>query len=157
MKIKWITLILNLMVPLITGGISGFLTRNAMKDYGQLNQPPLSPPSSVFPVVWTALFLLMGVSAYLVTVKRSSGLKNFDLPGIYWFQLAVNFIWPLIFFNLAAYSLAFIWLLLLIVLVIRMIMEFSRISPASGRLQLPYLITLVFAGYLNAGIWFLNR
>lgn len=156
MKIKWITLILNLAVPLIVGGISGFLTRNAMEDYSQLNQPPLSPPSAVFPIVWTALFLLMGVSAYIVTMKRSSGTKNFDLPKIYWFQLAVNFIWPLIFFNLSIHSLAFIWLLLLIVLVIRMITEFSGISSAAGRLQIPYLIWLVFAGYLNAGVWFLN-
>ena len=156
MKIKWITLILNLAVPLIVGGISGFLTRNAMEDYSQLNQPPLSPPSAVFPIVWTALFLLMGVSAYIVTMKRSSGTKNFDLPKIYWFQLAVNFIWPLIFFNLSIHSLAFIWLLILIVLLIRMITEFSGISSAAGRLQIPYLIWLVFAGYLNAGVWFLN-
>ena len=63
MKIRWKTLIFNLAVPLITGAVSGFLTRSAMQQYGQLNQPPLSPPSAVFPVVWTTLFLLMGSSA----------------------------------------------------------------------------------------------
>ena len=155
MKIRWKTLIFNLAVPLITGAVSGFLTRSAMQQYGQLNQPPLSPPSAVFPVVWTTLFLLMGISAYLVTMKRSDGLKSFDLPAVYWIQLIVNFIWPLIFFNLAIYGIALAWLILLIILVIYMIFQFHDITPAAGWLQVPYLLWLIFAGYLNAGIWLL--
>ena len=137
MKIRWKTLIFNLAVPLITGAVSGFLTRSAMQQYGQLNQPPLSPPSAVFPVVWTTLFLLMGISAYLVTMKRSDGLKSFDLPAVYWIQLIVNFIWPLIFFNLAIYGIALAWLILLIILVIYMIFQFHDITPAAGWLQVP--------------------
>ena len=156
MKIRWKTLIFNLAGPLITGAVSGFLTRSAMQQYGQLNQPPLSPPSAVFPVVWTTLFLLMGISAYLVTMKRSDGLKSFDLPAVYWIQLIVNFIWPLIFFNLAIYGIALAWLILLIILVIYMIFQFHDITPAAGWLQVPYLLWLIFAGYLNAGIWLLN-
>ncbi len=156
MKIRWKTLIFNLAVPLITGAVSGFLTRSAMQQYGQLNQPPLSLPSAVFPVVWTTLFLLMGISAYLVTMKRSDGLKSFDLPAVYWIQLIVNFIWPLIFFNLAIYGIALAWLILLIILVIYMIFQFHDITPAAGWLQVPYLLWLIFAGYLNAGIWLLN-
>ena len=156
MKIRWKTLIFNLAVPLITGAVSGFLTRSAMQQYGQLNQPPLSPPSAVFPVVWTTLFLLMGISAYLVTMKRSDGLKSFDLPAVYWIQLIVSFIWPLIFFNLAIYGIALAWLILLIILVIYMIFQFHDITPAAGWLQVPYLLWLIFAGYLNAGIWLLN-
>lgn len=156
MKIRWKTLIFNLAVPLITGAVSGFLTRSAMQQYGQLNQPPLSPPSAVFPVVWTTLFLLMGISAYLVTMKRSDGLKSFDLPAVYWIQLIVNFIWPLIFFNLAIYGIALAWLILLIILVIYMIFQFHDITPAAGWLQVPYLLWLIFASYLNAGIWLLN-
>ena len=156
MKIRWKTLIFNLAVPLITGAVSGFLTRSAMQQYGQLNQPPLSPPSAVFPVVWTTLFLLMGISAYLVTMKRSDGLKSFDLPAVYWIQLIVHFIWPLIFFNLAIYGIALAWLILLIILVIYMIFQFHDITPAAGWLQVPYLLWLIFAGYLNAGIWLLN-
>ncbi len=156
MKIRWKTLIFNLAVPLITGAVSGFLTRSAMQQYGQLNQPPLSPPSAVFPVVWTTLFLLMGISAYLVTMKRSDGLKSYDIPAVYWIQLIVNFIWPLIFFNLAIYGIALAWLILLIILVIYMIFQFHDITPAAGWLQVPYLLWLIFAGYLNAGIWLLN-
>ena len=156
MKIRWKTLIFNLAVPLITGAVSGFLTRSAMQQYGQLNRPPLSPPSAVFPVVWTTLFLLMGISAYLVTMKRSDRLKSFDLPAVYWIQLIVNFIWPLIFFNLSIYGIALAWLILLIILVIYMIFQFHDITPAAGWLQVPYLLWLIFAGYLNAGIWLLN-
>lgn len=156
MKIRWKTLIFNLAVPLITGAVSGFLTRSAMQQYGQLNQPPLSPPSAVFPVVWTTLFLLMGISAYLVTMKRSDRLKSFDLPAVYWIQLIVNFIWPLIFFNLSIYGIALARLILLIILVIYMIFQFHDITPAAGWLQVPYLLWLIFAGYLNAGIWLLN-
>ena len=156
MKIRWKTLIFNLAVPLITGAVSGFLTRSAMQQYGQLNQPPLSPPSAVFPVVWTTLFLLMGISAYLVTMKRSDGLKSYDIPAVYWIQLIVNFIWPLIFFNLAIYGIALAWLILLIILVSYMIFQFHDITPAAGWLQVPYLLWLIFAGYLNAGIWLLN-
>lgn len=156
MKIRWKTLIFNLAVPLITGAVSGFLTRSAMQQYGQLNQPPLSPPSAVFPVVWTTLFLLMGISAYLVTMKHSDRLKSFDLPAVYWIQLIVNFIWPLIFFNLSIYGIALAWLILLIILVIYMIFQFHDITPAAGWLQVPYLLWLIFAGYLNAGIWLLN-
>ncbi len=156
MKIRWKALIFNLAVPLITGAVSGFLTRSAMQQYGQLNQPPLSPPSAVFPVVWTTLFLLMGISAYLVTMKRSDGLKSYDIPAVYWIQLIVNFIWPLIFFNLAIYGIALAWLILLIILVIYMIFQFHDITPAAGWLQVPYLLWLIFAGYLNAGIWLLN-
>ena len=156
MKIRWKTLIFNLAVPLITGAVSGFLTRSAMQQYGQLNQPPLSPPSAVFPVVWTTLFLLMGISAYLVTMKLSDRLKSFDLPAVYWIQLIVNFIWPLIFFNLSIYGIALAWLILLIILVIYMIFQFHDITPAAGWLQVPYLLWLIFAGYLNAGIWLLN-
>ena len=156
MKIRWKTLIFNLAVPLITGAVSGFLTRSAMQQYGQLNQPPLSPPSAVFPVVWTTLFLLMGISAYLVTMKRSDGLKSYDIPAVYWIQLIVNFIWPLIFFNLAIYGIALAWLILLIILVIYMIFQFHDITPAAGWLQVPYLLWLIFAGYHNAGIWLLT-
>ena len=156
MKIRWKTLIFNLAVPLITGAVSGFLTRSALQQYGQLNQPPLSPPSAVFPVVWTTLFLLMGISAYLVTMKRSDRLKSFDLPAVYWIQLIVNFIWPLIFFNLSIYGIALAWLILLIILVIYMIFQFHDIKPAAGWLQVPYLLWLILAGYLNAGIWLLN-
>ncbi len=99
MKIRWKTLIFNLAVPLITGAVSGFLTRSAMQQYGQLNQPPLSPPFRGLSCRMDHAFSAHGISAYLVTMKRSDGLKSYDIPAVYWIQLIVNFIWPLIFFN----------------------------------------------------------
>lgn len=89
-------------------------------------------------------------------MKHSDRLKSFDLPAVYWIQLIVNFIWPLIFFNLSIYGIALAWLILLIILVIYMIFQFHDITPAAGWLQVPYLLWLIFAGYLNAGIWLLN-
>ena len=154
MKIKWKTLISNLIIPLVVGALSGFLTKNAMDSYQQLRQPPLAPPSILFPIVWTTLFVLMGISAYLVSVSTDGG--RYTLPKLYWVQLVVNFIWPFIFFNFGMYLVAFFWLILLIALVSAMIVKFYRISHTAAYLQLPYLLWLIFAGYLNLGILLLN-
>ena len=154
MKIKWKTLIGNLIIPLVVGALSGFLTRNAMDSYQQLRQPPLAPPSILFPIIWTTLFVLMGISAYLVSVSTDGG--RYTLPKLYWVQLVVNFIWPFIFFNFGMYLVAFFWLILLIALVAAMIVKFYRISHTAAYLQLPYLLWLIFAGYLNLGILLLN-
>lgn len=154
MKIQWKTLIGNLIIPLAVGAIAGFFTRNAMDSYQELQQPPLAPPSVLFPIVWTTLFILMGISAYLVSVVGDGG--RYTLPKLYWVQLVVNFLWPFIFFNLGMYLVAFLWLILLIALVIAMIAKFYQISHAAAYLQIPYLLWLVFAGYLNLGILLLN-
>ena len=97
MKIQWKTLIGNLIIPLAVGAIAGFFTRNAMDSYQELRQPPLAPPSVLFPIVWTTLFILMGISAYLVSVCGDGG--RYTLPKLYWVQLIVNFLWPFIFFQ----------------------------------------------------------
>lgn len=154
MKIQWKTLIGNLIIPLAVGALAGFFTRNAMDSYQELQQPPLAPPSVLFPIVWTTLFILMGISAYLVSVSGDGG--RYTLPKLYWVQLVVNFLWPFIFFNLGMYLAAFLWLILLIALVIAMIAKFYQISHAAAYLQIPYLLWLIFAGYLNLGILLLN-
>ena len=159
MRIKWKILIPNLIIPLAVGALSGFLTRNAMEKYLELRQPPLSPPPAVFPVVWTILFLLMGISAYLIAAggseDRDAGAMAL-IPRIYWIQLAVNFFWTLIFFNLGMFLFAFLWLILLIILVSVMIARFLRIYRKAGILRIPYLIWLIFAAYLNLAVFILN-
>ena len=157
MHIEWKKLLFALGVPLGVGVLSAWTTRDAMEQYGGLNQPLLSPPGWVFPVVWTILFLLMGVSAYLILTAQV--LPQPRARAMYWYygQLAVNFFWSLLFFNLQGYLGAFLWLCLLWVWVLMMIRAFYRISPAAGLLQLPYLGWITFAGYLNFGIWYLNR
>ena len=154
-KKSYITFIL---ISLGVGVLSALLTRGNMDLYNQIVRPPLSPPSILFPIVWTILYILMGISAAMVWNDRdinpraaASGLRLFAL------QLGVNFLWSLIFFNLRAFLFAFIWLLLLWLLIVLMISRFNIISITAGKLQLPYLIWVTFAGYLNLAIYLLNR
>ena len=139
------------------GGLSAWLSRDGMKAYSEtVAQPPLSPPMWLFPVVWGILFLLMGYSAgriYLApeSRERSRGLNLFVA------QLIINFFWSLIFFNAQAFLLAFVWLILLWVLVLLMILTFRKVDPLAAWLQVPYLLWLTFAAYLSAGVWYLNR
>ena len=154
-KINIPILILNLAIPLAIGGISGFMIRNAVEDYKTLPKPPLSPPSWVFPVVWTILFILMGISSYLIATSDHEGKKQAFI--IYGLQLIVNFLWSPVFFIAKKYLIAFFILLILVVLVSAMISAFSQISKPAGRLQIPYLLWLIFAGYLNFGVYLLNR
>lgn len=147
-------LLISLLISLGVGALSGTLTRNSVKVYSQLNLPPLSPPSWVFPVVWTILFLLMGISSYIIYISKSPTTKY--ALAIYFLQLAVNFIWPFIFFSAQAYLFAFIWLIFLWLLVVLMINMFYKISPVAAILQIPYLIWLTFAAYLNLMVVILN-
>ena len=150
-------LIKSIALPLLVGLVSGFLTRNAMQDFGMLTKPPFAPPAWLFPVVWTILYILMGISAYLIQTSHSSPETKSDALTIYRYQLIVNFLWPVLFFSFGWYLFAFVWLLLLWGLVILMIWDFSKISKTAAYLNIPYLIWLTFAAYLNVAIWWLNR
>lgn len=116
-----------------------------------LEQPPLSPPGWIFPVVWSVLYLLMGISAAMVRLKGGR-----EKLWIFWGQLAVNFLWSIFFFGRQWYFFSFAWLVLLFVLVAGMILSFRKVSPKAAALQLPYLLWLAFAGYLNLGVALLN-
>lgn len=148
-------LIISMLISLSVGGASALLTMNSMGAYQELIKPALSPPGWVFPVVWTILFILMGISAYLV-YRSDSPYRNSALR-IYVLQLAVNFFWSIIFFNLELYLVAFLWLVLLAVLIVLMIASFSMVNKTAAYLQIPYLLWVLFAGYLNLSIYFLNR
>ena len=143
-------------IPLLVGGLASFLTRGGMDVFMQLNQPPLSPPGWVFGVVWTILYILMGVSSYLVIQSGAEEEVVNKALSVYVYQLIVNFLWPTFFFNFGLYLFSFLWLVLLWVLVLIMIIRFYNISKLAGILQIPYLIWLTFAGYLNLGVWLLN-
>jgi len=143
-------------LPLLTGGLSAVLTSGAMQDFAILEKPPLSPPGWLFPVVWTILYTLMGISLYLALVSEGGAAEKNQAVSAFIYQLIVNFLWPTFFFNLEWYLFSLIWLLLLWVLVLVMILRFWRISGIAAYLQIPYLIWLTFAAYLNFGIWLLN-
>ena len=155
-EIKWRLLIPSVLLPLAVGGLAALLTESAMESYSLVETPPLSPPGWIFPVAWTVLYILMGLASYKVAVSPASKDRRERALSIYALQLAVNFAWPVIFFKLSAYGAAFFWLLFLLALVLFTQLLFRHISRAAGKLLLPYLLWLLFALYLNLGVWLLN-
>ena len=150
--------VISILIALGVGALAAYLTMDSMSIYSQINQPSLSPPGWLFPVVWSVLYILMGISAALIyTNKEASPQDKKSALKIYGFQLIVNFLWTLIFFNLRNWLFAFIWILLLWVLIIIMIVKFYKIKPIAGLLQIPYLLWVTFAAYLNFMIYLLNR
>ena len=143
-------------IALLAGGLSSLLTQGEMAAFDALRQPPLSPPDWVFPAVWTILYLLMGIGMALVW-RDSRGPARRRAVTIWGVQLAANFLWPLLFFVWKVRLLAFFWLILLLILVLRMVSEFERTSVTAARLQIPYILWLIFASYLNLGVYLLNR
>lgn len=138
------------------GVLSGWLTRGSMRIYKEgIVKPPLSPPGVVFPVVWTVLYALMGIGAARVSMAPASSVRSRGLR-IFLLQLAFNFFWGVIFFNLRRYGLSFFWLAALWGLILRMIVLFRKTDGPAARLQIPYLLWTAFAGYLNLGVWLLN-
>ncbi len=138
------------------GALSGFLSMEGSRSFSEtVAQPPLSPPGILFPIVWTILYALMGISAARVYLAEPSQARSQGL-NLWIAQLVINFFWSLIFFNDHAFGFAFFWLLGLWALVALMILQFWKTDKVAALLQLPYLLWLTFAAYLNAGVWYLN-
>ena len=157
MKINKRLLFICIAIPVIVGIVSALLTRNSMELFQSIDKPPLAPPGWLFPVVWTILYILMGISSYLILQSGESQEEIRKALTIYGYQLVVNFLWPTFFFNFGWYFFSFLWLVLLWVLVLIMILRFKNISKLAAYMNIPYLVWLTFAGYLNLGIWILNR
>ena len=154
-KINYKALIVSIIIPLATGGLSAVITHGEMQTYTNLTQPALAPPAWVFPVVWSILFILMGISSYLIYMKTkniSSGCLK-----LYAVQLAVNFLWTVVFFALGAHLSAFWLIVLLWLLIVVCMLMFYHISQKAGRLMIPYALWVSFAAYLNLGVYLLNR
>lgn len=143
-------------LPLLVGLVSSLLTGNSMQMFGMLNKPPFSPPGWLFPVVWTILYVLMGISSYLVLTSGKDQQSVEKSILLYRYQLIVNFLWSTFFFSFEWYLFSFLWLILLWVLIFLMIRSFWEVSRLAALLQIPYLLWVTFAGYLNLGIWLLN-
>ncbi len=148
--------IIGILIPVGVGLLSAFATRQSMDIYQTIVQPPLAPPGFLFPLVWTILYILMGISSTIVYNSNASTDDKNRALLIYGVQLIVNFFWSIIFFNNRAFLFSFIWLLLLWVLIIAMILFFRKINKTAACLQLPYLLWVTFAGYLNLMIFLLN-
>lgn len=150
---KFKTYAKSILIPVIIGGIVGFIISGSM-DYSSLQKPFLAPPSILFPIVWTILYILMGVSYGILLDKSLIDLKT---NALYYLQLFVNALWPIIFFVLKWRFFAFLWILFLDILVITMIINFYKKNKLSGLLQIFYLLWSLFASYLNLSIYLLNR
>ena len=143
-------------LPLVVGIISALFTMNSMKAFEMLNKPVLSPPGWLFPVVWTILYILMGISSYLIYNSSASQKEKSEALTVYLIQLALNFLWPTFFFTFSWYWYSLIWLLVLWVAVVIMILKFYKISKPAAYLNIPYIIWLTFAAYLNYAIAVMN-
>lgn len=157
MKMNKRLLILCVAIPLVVGLAAALLTRNSMEIFSVVEKPPFAPPAWIFPVAWTILYTLMGISTYLIITSEAGKDEIEKAMRLYTYQLIVNFLWPSFFFNFEWYLFSFLWLVLLWILVFLMIRHFFGINKLAAYLNIPYILWLTFAGYLNLGIWLLNR
>lgn len=155
MKINWKTLLIHLAIPLGVGGLAALLS-GGMESYGQLNQPPLSPPGWVFPVVWSILYLLMGYASYRISVSGADPAAIKKAQIYYAIQLGLNFLWPIIFFGFQWYFAAFLLLLVLWSFIYLTMHYFGQIDDTAENLLIPYILWVTFAGYLTLGVALLN-
>ena len=151
---KYRALIIQVIVALLAGGLASLLGGETATLYERLVSPPLAPPGWVFPVVWTVLYILMGLAAGLVA--RSGDMDSDTALTLYYVQLGLNVLWPLVFFRLEWLAVAAVWLLLLTAAVYAACRRFRAIHPVAGWLLVPYLLWCVFALYLNVGFVVLN-
>ncbi|HBL40378.1 MAG TPA: tryptophan-rich sensory protein [Ruminococcaceae bacterium] len=154
MKKKWIPYLVFPAISLLVGSLSALLTGENMMLYQTVEKPALAPPAILFPIVWTVLYLLMGIGAAMV-YNAQGDYRTIGLV-LFWVQLAVNFFWSILFFNLRAYLFSFVWLILLWILVAAMLIAFFKTERLAGMLQIPYLLWLSFAAYLSFAVYILN-
>ncbi len=156
MKIDIKKLIKNLIIPLAVGIVAGFLTRDGVKEFAITAEKPFfMPPGWLFPIAWTILYTLMGISAYLI--DEATQLHDKKLAFIlYYLQLFFNFVWSFIFFNVGNYLFAFIWIIILLVLIIATTIQFNKINPKAAYLMIPYILWVAFATVLTFSVYLLN-
>lgn len=150
------TLIISLLIPLIVGGASSAISSKAMLAYGTMDKPPLSPPAWVFSVVWTILYIMMGLALYFIIMSGDESANTTIALILYGVQLAMNFMWSYIFFNKGMYLAAFIWLLIMWIVVIVCVFKICSISKVATYMFIPYILWIAFAAYLNFGAYVLN-
>ena len=161
-KLNITKLIIAILVPLLVGGLSAFLTKDAMMTFNTIKKPALSPPGIAFPIVWSILYVLMGIASYLIynlDIKKLSDeqiVLRKNVLVVYIIQLIFNFFWSIIFFKFSMYKFAFAWLVILWILIVIFIKNAIKLNKASAYLMIPYILWITFAGYLNIMIAMLN-
>lgn len=145
-----------ILIPEAVGALAGLLTREGIQNFQNVPQSALTPPGIVFPIVWTILYALMGISLARVWLAEESGARTRGL-SLFLFQLIFNFFWSIFFFNMGAYGFSFLWILGLWVLIGLMILSFYKVDKIAAWLQVPYFLWVTFAAYLNYAVWQLNK
>ncbi|WP_160673437.1 TspO/MBR family protein [Clostridium sp. C8-1-8] len=156
-KFNFGDLLISILVALGGGIVIGFITSASEKQYLNLAKPIFSPPSWLFPIVWTILYLLMAIAAYRVYELKQQGININNALLFYSIQLILNFLWPLIFFKLRLYGLAFIELVILFIFIIITFIKFIKVDKISSILLVPYMLWVAYAGALNFFIWMMNE
>ena len=154
MRIDWKKLIIITVITFIVGTFFSFFTMNSMDTFKDLSKP-INVPVVLFPIVWSILYLLMSISCYLIVQSNDKDKKEGII--LYAIQLVINSLWTLIFFGLGAYLLSFIWIIILLIVVIIMLAKFYNINKIAMYINIPYVLWLLFAAYLNLGIYLLNK
>ena len=161
-KLNVVKLVIAILIPLLVGGLSAFLTKDAMMTFNSIKKPALSPPGIAFPIVWSILYVLMGIASYLIynlDIKKFSDeqiVLRKNVLVVYGVQLIFNFFWSIIFFKFSMYKFAFAWLVILWILIVIFIKNAIKLNKASAYLMIPYILWITFAGYLNIMIAMLN-
>ena len=161
-KINIAKLVIAITIPLLVGGLSAFLTKDAMMMFDAIKKPPLAPPGIVFPIVWSILYVLMGIASYLIynldvkILNDEQMVLRKNVLVVYAIQLVFNFFWSIIFFKFSMYKFAFVWLAVLWILIFKFIKNAIKLNKIAAYLMIPYLLWITFAGYLNVMIAILN-
>lgn len=156
-SVKIIPLIVNILIPLLGGFIVSYINRNSMDTYKSLKKFFLTPPDIVFVIVWTILYILMGIAAYRIYIKNKSYKDDNGAYFFYLVQLILNFMWSFIFFTFRLYGISFLWIILLFIFVIITFIKFIKVDKIAGFLLIPYILWIIYAGVLNYFIWFFNE
>ena len=156
-SVKIIPLIVNILIPLLGGFIVSYINRNSMDAYKSLKKFFLTPPDIVFIIVWTILYILMGIAAYRIYVKNKTSKDDNGAYFFYLVQLILNFMWSFIFFTFRLYGISFLWIIILFIFVIITFIKFIKVDKTAGFLLIPYIVWIIYAGVLNYFIWFFNE
>ena len=149
-------LIISILIPLLIGGFSAFLTADDMKAYDVMQKPFLAPPWWLFPIVWTILYIMMGIASYLISASEADEAKKKKAMVLYTIQLAMNFFWATLFFTYTRYLLAFIWLLAMWVILIICTIRFFIINRTAGIMMCVLTLWTTFAAYLNLASYIID-
>ncbi len=155
-RLRPFTLFISILVPLSIGGLASVLSNEMMKQYHFFNKPPLSPPGWLFPIAWTILYITMGIASYYIVVSTAPKSEKLTAIALYIAQLALNFYWPILFFNYSLFLPAFFVLLAMLIITVICTWKFFRLSRTAGLLMIPYIVWTVFAAYLNLSVYILS-